>query len=420
MGTTIHVHTPTDRGTVKYVEFMWDTMLRLASHPEHLFLHVHSIGPSAVDLLQHLKQSKAYHVQSAEGGSAGHAACIMNAFKLMNDGDIHIISDSDAFVVAKGWDNVVRKRIKDGVGMAGTTYEDLGGFSSGNGGVQTYKDVPTFTWALLSSEYDWASLDVTPNKNHRIAINTEELSKIYNLPIGKEVFGEAGWQLPQFLHTNKIPYQAWKQLKPTRGAAVLNGLSDYHEEYHVDNVPFVVHHRGSLRHKYRESRLSIDFFHKVDRYLEKEVLRESRWPDELILPWTQLSLFNEEQWSAPQVQRYEEIRVDTTVNDVQPNGWLKVTILNVGVAIPKKTITTSDVHKLSYAASEKMNHIRIEGSSNCKIRFEIPSDTHGTTVRNTTNVSVIIQKDATTQFVEIESGATSLIVVDVDGVFKAT
>jgi len=279
----IKVHTQVDRSTVSYAEFMWQTMLRLAADPSKISLTVHCMENGVAERVTQLLNVDVSSVPNVTGaplgGSYGHGACVMNALASSNNGCINVIADSDTCMVAKGWDSYLKEKlIKGNVAIVGATYEDIGGFSSGSDKVQTYKKIPTLTWCALSPKHDWRSLNILPNKLHKVAIATDELSTIYNLPIGYVIFGEVGWQIPQYLHDNKLAYEGWRQLKPTKDAVVLKGLSDYHEEFHVDaNVPFVVHHRGSLRHPYRGSEMSQRFYDAVDRYLQKELLMQPRW-----------------------------------------------------------------------------------------------------------------------------------------------
>lgn len=413
MTTFINVHTASDKATTDYVRFMWETMLKLADNRELLRLHIHCIGPSAADQLRSLIQSQTYVVSEArEGGSFGHAACIMDAFKLMIDDEIHIICDSDAFVVAKGWDNLVRLKASLGIGMAGTTYEELGGFSSGTGNVQTYKQIPTFTWAMLGAGPPWNSLNVMPNKDHRILIENDQMSKIYNLPVGHHVFGEAGYQLPLFLHQNNVKYEAWKQLKPSKDAVVLFGLSDYHEEYHVDDVPFVVHHRGSLRHPYRSSKLSKAFFEKVDAWIEQETKRTPRWESTFKGLWKQLSLPFAFEEPPP-------IRLDARLSIITTDGWLKIT--SDEVVVRAKSKFNSVVNRVSFTPGQHIHHVRVEGDVNQKFFIEIPDVMNqSVTIRNMTNFELTVQKDVRTATVAIEPGKLAFVLVDADGVFRAT
>lgn len=212
------------------------------------------------------------------GGSTGHGACVMSTLKLTGDGSVHVIADSDTVIVAKGWDDYVRTRlVNDRVGLIGSTYEDLGGINSGSAEVQTYKKIPTLTWCALSPHHDWRSLDVMPDKTHIVNITDDKLSSVYNLPIGYSIFGEVGWQIPQYLHDNDLSYEGWRQLKPSIDATVLKGLSDYHEEFHVGDVPFLTHHRGSLRHAYRGDKMSRDFYDRIDQWLTVEEKKPAHW-----------------------------------------------------------------------------------------------------------------------------------------------
>lgn len=285
----VHVHTQVDDYTIPYVQYMWQTAQLLAQQPKHLKLTIHCMAQAAAEILSnwvHVQQYKNVEILSVanSGGSTGHGNCIMQALAQTGDKAIHVISDGDAIVLVKGWDNYLRKRfVKDEnrIHICGTTYEDIGEFSSGHGLLQTYKKIPTFTWGALSPFHDWQDLNFMPNKNHTVNVNTHLLSHIYNVPVGYSIFGEAGWQLPQYLYDNQLKYEGWHQKKPSKDALVLKGLTDYHEEYHVvqegESIPFVVHHRGSLRHKYREGEMSKLFYDRVDNYVALEINKPTRW-----------------------------------------------------------------------------------------------------------------------------------------------
>ncbi len=280
------IHTTVDKNTFEYVEAMCMIAKKLAREPDNLTFVAHCMGP----VIRELENSSLISVSRAvkmdvdatrdpnRGTSNDHALCIMDALSMTGDGNIHVIADSDTALLASGWDDYVRQRMNLGIGIIGTTYEDLGGFSSGSGIGQTYKKIPNFIFAALNPSHDWCGLDILPNKRHRVNIDTQELSTTYNLPIGQQVFGEAGWQVPQFLRDNNISYEGWEQLKPTKNAIVLKGLTDYSEEYHVDgNIPFVAHQRGGRKHAFKRHELSVNFFNAVDSYIEKEVLHDHRW-----------------------------------------------------------------------------------------------------------------------------------------------
>lgn len=242
----IHVHTSTDTTTLNYVAEMWRTMQLLANQPDLLTLSTHIIGRSVK-------------------GSDGHASAAQAAISSLEHDAINIISDSDTVICMQGWDDVLRARL---TGCFGTTYEDIGGPSAGIGSVQTYKKIPNLVWFAMAPQYDWTTLQLAPRMGQHVAVDTEEKSKIYNLPVGFQTFCDVGWQVPQYLHDRQIPYEGMRQIKPKDAdAIVLQGLSNYHEEYHLDGKPFLLHHRGSRKHAYRSPGMSADFYSAFDRWL---------------------------------------------------------------------------------------------------------------------------------------------------------
>ena len=417
----IHVHTQADKSTVPYVKFMWETMLSTANHPELLHITVHCMGPSAVDRIKaFIQQGRAVLVPNRKGdplnGSRGHAVCIMNALSMTGDGEIHIIADSDTVTVAKGWDDYIRNRlVNDNVGMIGTTYEDLGGFSSGGTTIQTYKKVPTFTWAALNPMHNWRDLDVSPNKAHSIAITTQKLSEIYNLPIGYNVFGEAAYQVPQYLHDHKLSYEGWPQLKPTKTAIVLKGLSDYHEEYNAESVPFVVHHRGSLRLAYRSDRFSRAFYGAVDAYLAIEATHEPRWKwqdtGKVLIPVAPVA-----REAAPQVGPVIEVTPENFVSS--GNEWLKVGYNGTVIRVRKKIDRKLAAAQLDFKppVDGLVGHVRVEGVLEHKYPIVLPQTTtipYMVTVRNATGGTLMVSCGKG-ESIAVPATRTWLILVDID------
>lgn len=414
----IHCHTQADKNTVPYACFMWETMLALAAHPEHLKLTVHCMGPSAADKASGWRQAEAIisRSRSPDGntGSAGHGSCVMDALSMTNDGALHVIADSDTVMVAKGWDEYLRmKLVNEGFGIVGSTYEDLGGFSSGNASTQTYKKIPTLTWCALTPEHSWRTLDVMPNKNHLISIKTHELSRIYNLPQGYNVFGEVGWQIPQYINDNRLKYEGWRQLKPTGEAIVLKGLSDYHEEFHVgDRIPFLVHHRGSLRHAYRGDRISKRFYEAVDAYLDAEMKVSPRWTwDSTVIP--------------PEPEKPEEPA--QTYAMPPPSGtlfeeWLKVTYDGTAV-LPKRKIdrnTVSGLLEMKVPLQGSVGHMRIEGVLVNSYPIIVPAiklTPYMFTCRNISGHTVTISAGRGVTK-DVHDGSIKWLLVDVDGVHQ--
>lgn len=337
----------------------------------------------------------------------------MESLAMTGDGKIHVIADSDTVVVAKGWDDCLRhKLLNEGNAIVGTTYEDIGGFSSGTNTVQTYKKIPALTWCALSPMHDWHDLEVMPNKAHQVEITTPELAGIYNLPTGYSVFGEVGWQLPMYLHEHGLKYEGWRQLKPSGEAIVLKGLSDYHEEFHVGNVPFITHHRGSLRHLYREDPISCKFYNAVDAYLAMETTRAPRFS-----------------WSESHdkvVPKFRESCVETMkiVDDAQkmvPRGkeWLKVSF-NGTVVRPRTSVDRSQPQvqlKIERPSHDRIGHIRVEGVLEFSFPLVLPPaivEPYMVTCRNVTGAPLMVNCGG--RSLALPPNKTWFLLVDVDGV----
>jgi len=423
---TIHVHTAVDKSTVPFARFMWETMISLANHPDNLRLTVHCMGSTAhariVDwpgkndsMVTPCKKGDPLH------GSRGHGVCVMEALDMTGDGDIHVIADSDTVIAAKGWDDYLRTRLlTDGIAIVGSTYEDLGGFSSGNSKTQTYKRIPTLTWCALSPLHDWRALDVLPDKGKQLVIETEAQSNIYNLPIGYTILGDVAWQLPQYLHDHELTYEGWRQLKPSKDAVILKGLSDYHEEFHVGDVPFITHQRGSMTHAYRGNRLSNAFYAAIDRHLIAEQVGPARFQ------WTgsprEIPIFKEasiEPTLPSQDDMPETVTPETYV--AQGKEWLKVTYSGTVVLARKNANRVSKFEQLMFEAPKNnlIGHLRIEGSLEFDYSISLPAtfrEAYLVTVRNVTGATIRVCSAGNDRFVSVPTNKTWFVLVDVDGV----
>ena len=133
-----------------------------------------------------------------------------------------------------------------------------------------YIDFSKCTKPLLKrDDYDFSKLDASSEKNNLLLIDSAHLSKIYGLPQGYSLLKDVGWQLPLFLFDNSIPYLIFDHIKPSSSdAKILAGVSDYHDEFHYKNLPFLVHQRGSMKHVFRLSKSSKDFYNRVEKHLE--------------------------------------------------------------------------------------------------------------------------------------------------------
>jgi len=432
----IHVHTQADKNTIGYATFMWETMQLLASRPDALKLSVHCMGPTARDRLAKLPGVDAYHVPnivSGEGlvGSTGHAVCVEHALRRTDDGDIHIIADSDTVVLAKGWDDYVRiKTLDQKVGTFGTTYEDIGGFTSGEGLVQTYKKCPNVVWMALSPLHRWRDLKAMPKKVKNILIENEGMSKIYGLPVGHEVLRDVAWQIPEYLSSRGISYEGWKQLKPTSPEAIiLKGLIEYHEEYQVESgVPFVVHHRGSMRNVYRGTRVSNAFYGEVDKWLATESAGHARWvwmPNENnAAALESLQALATEAAARPPITDEEGPRTSTTRADVASevldgefaDGWAKVTVDGTCV-MTRSSRPIAKTIDVSFTPDSTCKHVRIEGSVT-DVNVTLPACErvpHTLIVRNLTAGWITLKSEGK-RTVTVPADRNYQVVVDVDGV----
>jgi hypothetical protein len=443
---TIHCHSHSDKSTIEYAVFMWKTMRELANHPEALRMTAHCIGPTAADQLGKLPNSQGFHVPATDGGVGGqggstaHGVCVEHALAMTDDGDIHLNVDSDTVVLAKGWDDYIRIQLLDrGVGIMGATFEDIGGFSSGGGLLQTFKGIPYTCWMAMSPAHVWRDLKVRPAKDSNIPISNEGLAKTYGLPIGYSVLKDVGWQIPEYLHARNIPYVGWKHLKGSKDAVVLKGLSDYHEEFHVDgNVPFVVHHRGSMRHPYRAAGISLGFYTAVDNYITQEKKHEQpRWVwqanESNAAIRTAMQVMARE--AAPRIAQFVASARSVTApaapaapTPTMPvptvaaiDGWLKATLDDRGV-FSRYTQPVPRLVDITFTPDTPSKHLRLEGNV-VGVHIQLPPaplHPHWMTVRNLTAGPATLLVPDGRRGVDVPVGACWQVLVDVDGVIHVT
>ena len=220
-------------------------------------------------LRDHIRTALAYAgIYRPMGGSNGHATGLHAALDNTGSPFIDVIADTDTVMLMRGWDRKLAE-ILETYGILGTSYEPIGGFSSGDGTIQTYKNLPSMTWLALSPKFDFRQLDPKPDKRTNIAIDSQELSDLYNLPTGYELVRDVGWRLPEYLRDHGIPSAVLDHIKPTSpDALAVRSGNDYHEEYQWAGAPFLAHQRGSHQHKFRENPISSDFYDSCESYIE--------------------------------------------------------------------------------------------------------------------------------------------------------
>lgn len=266
----INIHVSLSRFSLPYFTYMIANYKKLATTHE-LNFYAHCMDNCE---LEARKLTNNVILVPPRYSSEGHAYSINSALKMSATlKEINIIADNDTIMLARGWDSTL-ERLLDEVGIVGTTFERIGGWSSGSGLRQTYKDKPTVTWFAISSRYDFSHLDTSPAMQTDIPITTEQLSRLYNLPIGYSLFRDTGWQIPKYLDDNAIPFKSLNHEKPTVNAIAVRSNNDYNEEYQLNGVPFVGHQRGSRKRSFRSAPESKGFYDACETYINKLFIDE--------------------------------------------------------------------------------------------------------------------------------------------------
>ena len=286
------------------------------------------------------------------------------------------------------------------------------------------KNIPTVAWCALSPLYSWRTLRALPQKDVLININNEEMSKIYNLPVSYNVFCDVAWQIPRYLYDNSIPYKAWKQLKSTGTATVLKNVNDYHEEYHAEeNVPFVIHQRGSLHHAYRSDKVSTGFYTAADVYLASEKVRDPRWmymQTEEKQQKLKASITSAKELSASLVSTPVQ-SVDNTRPCGLIDGWLKAALDGANIWSRYKTPVPKTID-VSFTPGIHSRSVRLEGTVS-DLHIMLPGTTsqpHSVIVRNMTMGPVTVRTDPSDHVVVVPKDQCWLVLVDIDGVIHVT
>lgn len=268
MNDKIVIHTPVSANSVPYYNYMIKNHHDMAQDANRLLFVAYCLDTSITDKIQGISSA----IQLPVGrGSTGHAIALNSALKNFHVGCINVITDTDTVVLKKNWDAKIIELLET-YDLIGTSYESVGGYSSGAGTHQTYKDVPTFSWSAFSARKNFSGLDMMPAKDMPELVDTEEKSRMYNLPVGFTLVKDVGWKAPKFIYENQIKCLAMFHAKPTssNSIAVKSG-EDYHEEYQLPGgEPFVAHQRGSMKHAFRMHHLSRTFYDACETYIAQQ------------------------------------------------------------------------------------------------------------------------------------------------------
>lgn len=292
----INCHVVVSAKTLDYFKYQVEHMLSMAKEPNNVYFHAYTLDPRAFDSIKHAPRLSSCHPvfvhnwayrkktlreiwlwsqwlflnKSILSGSNGHAAGLEGFRRVHNalNGD-HIIADVDTLIVQRDWDSIICELLER-YDVIGAPYEPIGGFTTGNGKIQSYKNTPSAVWLGLSERVDWSTLSWWPNKEENLYISTQKNSDVYGLPIGYEVAKDVGWELCDFIDKHNLKKLCFDHVKPSSAKAkVLINSSDYSEEYQLDGEAFVVHQRGSSQNKFKISDLSKKFLTEVENQTAK-------------------------------------------------------------------------------------------------------------------------------------------------------
>jgi hypothetical protein len=259
----INVHATVASNSLKYFEYMCDNYKKLATSCNvRFFAHV-------IDGTTSFKSDVIVFRATAGVGSTGHGHGVTSAMQHLVPDEINVISDCDMAFLMRGWDARVVELLKT-YDIFGTTFEKIGGYCSGNGLLQTHKDIPNISWfALPARSLDtFRTANMQPLKQIPLPITTPELSKMYGLPVGYQLLRDTGWEIPKVIYETNMSYKSLYHARPTTDAIVVKTGSDYNEEYQLDGVPFLAHQRGSMKHRFWQDPLSKNFYDIVDTHVK--------------------------------------------------------------------------------------------------------------------------------------------------------
>lgn len=245
------VHIPCDTNTNQYVNYCFAAMERLATTGEQLVLRPHLINTD--------KQAR---YQPALNHVLAIAEALAEAAKQPDAW--HVVCDSDTVVVCKGWDRVMKETLHR-VSCLGTTYMRKGGRSTGSHVLQTFKDRPHGAWLALRPGEPWDRYVPHQEDIQNRLIETDEDVKIFGLSKGHYLLMDTCWDLPLFLHENKLTYATMENVDPLRS---LKGLQPAHEEWWYDGKPFVVHQGKSRKNAFRQTEYSKSFYARCDELIK--------------------------------------------------------------------------------------------------------------------------------------------------------
>lgn len=276
----IKIHFVISRNSIDYLFQAIKSYTNLCSANSALSFNVYALDKKAYEILTKYSNEFECDWVGDYRGSMGHALGLERAIQNFDLNCINVVSDTDIMVLKSDWDLDIRDVFeKRDIDILGTQHEKIGGFISGNLVLQQYKKLPSTTWFAVRKGLLLSNIDLKPNKSHPLKIDSSELSNIYNLPIGYQLFKDTGWKIPVYLRDHSIKSLVLDLVKPTdEESTALKGENPYHDEFHLDGNVFLAHQRGSMSHIFWQDPLSRGFYDACDRYLGNPnwTLRPSR------------------------------------------------------------------------------------------------------------------------------------------------
>lgn len=247
----IHVHTMYDDNSKEYADYCLENTKQLAKTPANITF----------------TETK---VRTGTGG-VGHGEALNKIFSTMpvENNVYNIICDSDTVLVCKNWDETILDHMKETkVSVVGTSYEELGGFSSGNSRVQTFKTKPNAIWCVVDEKASKILRNIDMSANiETMLITDESMSQTFGIPVGYHLLRDTGWQFAK-LFTKDIKYTCLNIARDDKKHVLINNV-DYNEEYHLNNIPFVCHQRGSRKNQFKQTEISKKFYENCEHYVQR-------------------------------------------------------------------------------------------------------------------------------------------------------
>lgn len=198
------------------------------------------------------KHSLQFAVHAPDGdGSVGHGTGLVKALQNAEPEHFNVICDSDTVVLQNGWDVWLRHKLLD-VQVIGSAYEDIGSLCAGVGLEQCYKRSPNFSWIAFAPRCPLKKLDPLPSKHSNLTIDTEELSRMYHLPVGFSLLRDVGWRVPSWIkaYDLKDDYLRNCRLQDEPGCEMASKSNELFKD--KDARLIVAHQRSSSKLKFME------------------------------------------------------------------------------------------------------------------------------------------------------------------------